>query len=193
MTTIYVSTDSATQVLASGFQGLAALASLFLTDAVEHNVLATHPGYGTVFISSLSALGLLGIVESCLKASLGLEGCHATGFNMDSMHGLFGYAAGESATGGGIVECKAVTTEFLPDAVRVQKKRKFSDTEKTPMMNDGGMRFRRAVNLGNRTRNAILEQSLRFFIAFCVISSGVTAWLLMVIPGPWDWVQCCCQ
>ena len=122
-TTIYVNTDSIAQVLASGSQGLAALASLFLTDAVEHNVLATHLGYGTVVISSLSALGLLGIVESCLKASLGLERCRATGFNTDSMRGLFGYAAGEPATGGEIIEYKAVTTKFLPDAVRVHKKR----------------------------------------------------------------------
>lgn len=131
-TTIYVNTDSIAQVLASGSQGLAALASLFLTDAVEHNVLATHLGYGTILISSLSAFGLLGIVESCLKASLGLEKRRATGFNMDSMRGLFGYAAGESATSGEIVEHKAVTAELLPDAVRVQKKRKFFDTEKTP-------------------------------------------------------------
>jgi hypothetical protein len=71
-----------------------------------------------------------------------------------------------------------VTAESLPDAVRVQKKRKFSDTEKTPMMNvgrdgkDGGMRFRRAVNLGNRTRNANLEQSLRFAITFRPLGLG---------------------
>jgi len=109
---------------------------------------------------------------------------------MDSMRGLFGYAAGESAAGGEIVECGEVTAEFLPDAIRMQKKRKFFDTEKTPMMkvgrdgNDGGMRFRRAANLGNRTRNANPAQSHRI--------SCDLLWCNSVAPDGhsrhWDWV-----
>ena len=84
-TTIYVersNADRIAQLLVSESQDLAALANLFLTDAVEHSVLATHLGYGTVLISALFALGLLGIVESYLKASLGLEICRAADFNI---------------------------------------------------------------------------------------------------------------
>lgn len=74
---------SVAHVLASGSQDLAALAGLFCTDGVERNVLATHMGYGSVAASSLSILGLLGLVKSTVKLALGLEKCK-NGFSSES-------------------------------------------------------------------------------------------------------------
>ena len=64
--------DSIANDLASGSQDLAALIGPFYTDGVERNVLATHFGWGTVAVSALSLLGVLGLIKSLIKLALGL-------------------------------------------------------------------------------------------------------------------------
>src|SRR6266511_4206668 len=91
------------QAIASGTQDLAALARLSCTDSVEKNSQATQNGSISVAMSSLSMLGLLGLVKSTLKITLGLERCRAAGFNLDSIRGLFGYAKDETAVAGNMV------------------------------------------------------------------------------------------
>ena len=59
--------------LASESQDLAALLGLFFTDGVEINALANNFGWGTVVVSSLSLLGVLGLVKSSIKLALGLK------------------------------------------------------------------------------------------------------------------------
>ena len=75
--------------LASGSQDLAALLGLFCTQGVERNALANNFGYGTVIASSLSLLGVLGLVKSSIKLALGLKHCEQAGFNLDSLRGIF--------------------------------------------------------------------------------------------------------
>jgi hypothetical protein len=98
------------------------LAGLFCTDSVERNSLNTQFGFGAVLISPLSIVGLLGLVNGCLKLSLGLTRCRAAGFDLGSLRVLFGYLPGESpAQGGDLVPCDAVTVEFTPKEVIVSK------------------------------------------------------------------------
>lgn len=82
--------DNIGSSIANGTQDLAALLGVFGTDSVERNVLATQQGTISIAISSLSMLGLLGLVKSTLKITLGLDRCRAAGFNLDSIRGLFG-------------------------------------------------------------------------------------------------------
>ena len=94
---------STAQVLASGSQDLAALAGLFATDGVERNALAGHLGYGAVISSGLSVLGILGLVKSSVKLSLGLNRCRKSGFNVDSLRGFLGYERAETPVMGKMV------------------------------------------------------------------------------------------
>jgi len=96
---------SAANDLASGSQDLSALAGLFCTDGVESNALATQTGYGTVVASSLSLLGMLGLVKSTIKIALGLEACSNAGLSLDSLRGVYGYRRGEITSEGKIYEC----------------------------------------------------------------------------------------
>lgn len=98
-------TSSAAKDLASGSQDLSALAGLFCTDGVERNALATQTGYGTVVVSSLSLLGMLGLVKSTFKIALGLEACSKAGFSLDSLRGIYGYRMGERPSEGKLYEC----------------------------------------------------------------------------------------
>lgn len=92
--------ESVGSSIANGTQDLAALVGVFGTDSVDRNALATQQGTISVAISSLSMLGLLGLVKSTLKITLGLDRCRAAGFNLDSIRGLFGYGRGEPASRG---------------------------------------------------------------------------------------------
>jgi len=97
-------TSSAAEDLATGSQDLAALAGLFCTDGVEGNALATQSRYGTVVVSSLSLLGMLGLVKSTIKLALGLEACSNVGFSLDSLRGIYGYRSGEIPSEGKLYE-----------------------------------------------------------------------------------------
>jgi len=105
-------TSSAGNDLASGSQDLAALAGLFCTDGVERNALATQTGYGTVVASSLSLLGMLGLVKSTIKIALGLEACSKAGFSLDSLRGVYGYRKGEITSEGKLYECYDTTFKW---------------------------------------------------------------------------------
>jgi len=98
-------TSSAAKDLASGSQDLSALAGLFCVDGVERNALATQTGYGTVVVSSLSLLSMLGLVKSTIKIALGLEACAKAGFSLDSLRGVYGYQKGEITSEGKLYEC----------------------------------------------------------------------------------------
>ena len=50
----------------------------YYLDSVETNALSMHQGYGTVVVSALSVLGLLGLVKSTIKIGLGLERCRGS-------------------------------------------------------------------------------------------------------------------
>lgn len=94
-----------TSNLASGSQDLAALLGLFCTEGVERNALASQYGWGTVVASSLSLLGVLGLVKSSVKVALGLKYYGSAGFNLDSIRGIFGYLPGETPVSGTLFEC----------------------------------------------------------------------------------------
>ncbi|OBT68200.1 hypothetical protein VE03_02365 [Pseudogymnoascus sp. 23342-1-I1] len=154
------SSDSTAQTIATGTQDLAALAGLFCTDSVESNALSMHQGYGTVVVSALSMLGLLGLVKSTIKISLGLERCRAAGFNLESLRGIFGYSATETPARGEKVDCSSISVQFLKDEVVIMKSTCILDTAKTPMTGIGsdwgGLENRRGlenttvINIGNR-------------------------------------------
>ena len=111
--------------LASGSQDLAALLGLFCTDGVERNALAYNFGWGTVVASSLSLLGVLGLVKSSIKLALGLRYCQQAGFNLDSLRGIFGYLPGESPATGRVVECSVIQVELSPSQMSITKTRRY--------------------------------------------------------------------
>ena len=111
--------------LASGSQDLAALLGLFCTDGVERNALAYNFGWGTVVASSLSLLGVLGLVKSTIKLALGLGYCQQAGFNLDSLRGIFGYLPGESPAKGCLVECSVIQVELSSSQVSINKTRRY--------------------------------------------------------------------
>ena len=91
--------------LASGSQDLAGLLGLFFTDGVGINALVNNFGWGTVVASSLSQLGVLGLVKSSIRLALGLKYCQQAGFNLESIRGIYGYLPGESPATGSLLEC----------------------------------------------------------------------------------------
>lgn len=113
--------------LASGSQDLAALLGLFCTDGVERNALAYNFGWGTVVASSLSLLGVLGLVKSSIKLALGLKYCQQAGFNLDSIRGIYGYLPGESPTTGSLAKCSMVLVKLSASGVIITKSPRFVD------------------------------------------------------------------
>ena len=111
--------------LASGSQDLAALLGLFGTDGVERNALAFNFGWGTVVASSLSLLGVLGLVKSSIKLALGLQYCQQAGFSLGSLRGIFGYLPGESPATGSLVECSVIQVELSPSQMIITKTRRY--------------------------------------------------------------------
>ncbi|KAH0542517.1 hypothetical protein FGG08_003113 [Glutinoglossum americanum] len=192
---------SVAQAIASGTQDIAALAGLFCTSSVECNALATHLGYGNLAVSTLSLLGVLGMVKSALKISLGRERCRATGFSLDSIRGLFGYTALEAAANKKIVDCDIVTVKFGAREILIEKGKQYLSPESTPLVTvgslwgagpggEGGRRLTgfTLMSLGNLESETAWSQNiwLHFFGSVC---AGVTAWLLLVIDAPWNWVR----
>lgn len=111
--------------LASGSQNLAALLGLFCTDGVERNALAYSFGWGTVVVSSLSLLGILGLVKSSIKLALGLKYCQQAGFNLDSLRGIFGYLPGESPATGCLVECGVLQVKMSSSGMSITKTKRY--------------------------------------------------------------------
>ena len=179
--------------IASGTQDLAALAGVFCTDSVEQNVHATQDGYVSVTISSMSMLGILGLVKSALKIAMGLERCRDAGFNLESIRGIFGYAKGEFVTSGDLIDCDIITVIFSADNIAICKSKRLLSNERCPMLTVGSL-FPRIgnptlINLGNVVREAAITQNPLVSLIFALIFSGFTAWTVLIIEAPWSWVR----
>ncbi|KAL8920305.1 MAG: hypothetical protein Q9172_004564 [Xanthocarpia lactea] len=180
--------------LASGSQDLAALLGLFCTDGVERNALACSFGYGTVVASSLSLLGVLGLVKSSIKLALGLKHCEQAGFNLDSLRGIFGYLEGESPSQGTKLESMVVKLSFADDGVRIEKERRWFSGGNRPIVDVGvgpgnlhGNTL--TINLGNLREEKRLRKHPVVVIPALVVCAGLTSWLLEIVQAEWDWVK----
>ncbi|KAK1917575.1 hypothetical protein P3342_000288 [Pyrenophora teres f. teres] len=192
--------DSFAQTIASGTQDLAALVGLFCTDGVERNALFVQSGYFGIAISSLSLLGVLGLVRSAVKVALGLQRCSNAGFNLDSLRGLYGYLPEESEEQKNRIECYFTEVTFGPardaengtiappqfEHVIIRRKKRFFDPQLTPIVNVGSdweenVHFRTVVNLGNLRREKSMSQSPVLIGLLLFLCPGITAWLLLVV------------
>ncbi|KAI0575791.1 hypothetical protein TUN199_04369 [Pyrenophora tritici-repentis] len=176
--------NSFAQTLAGGTQDLAALAGLFCTDGVERNALSVQSGYFGIAASSLSLLGILGLVRSAIKVALGLRRCSNAGFNLDSLRGLYGYLLEESEEQKNRIECDYTEVAFGKtksvkngkvaidthigndkyDHVVIRRKKRFFDPQLTPIVNVGSdwpekLYSKTVVNLGNLQREKSVSQS----------------------------------
>ena len=165
--------------LASGSQDLAALLGLFCTQGVERNALANNFGYGTVIASSLSLLGILGLVKSSIKLALGLKRCEQAGFNLDSLRGIFGYLEGESPSQGTKLDCMVVKVTIGKETVQIHKERRWFSGGNTPMVNVGVgpenlYRHTLKINLGNLIEEKRLRKHTVVIISALVVCAGLT-------------------
>lgn len=160
-----------------------------LPDGVERNALATHRGWGTVIVSSLSLLGVLGSVKSSVKLALGLELTDSAGFNLDSLRSMFGYLPGESSRSRPIAECDSITLEIFPDRVVVRKDKQYYTRSETTIVGVGDHPplYSTLVDLGNLTGEASFWQNPFLVAMVLFLCSGSTAWLLLIITAPWTW------
>lgn len=186
--------DSVGSNIANGTQDLAALAGVFGTESVERNALATQNGTVSIAVSSLSMLGLLGLVKSTLKITLGLDRCRAAGFNLDSIRGFLGYGRGEPASRGSIFECYSIKVTFALDKIIIHRKERRLDDENTPMVAVGsawkdGFKCQTVINLGNHWHEAAILERPWFSLLVALVCSGITSWLLLLIKHPWDWTK----
>ncbi|KAL8894530.1 MAG: hypothetical protein Q9192_004242 [Flavoplaca navasiana] len=180
--------------LASGSQDLAALLGLFCTQGVERNALANNFGYGTVIASSVSLLGILGLVKSSIKLALGLKRCEQAGFNLDSLRGIFGYLEGESPSQGTKLDCMVVQVTIGNDTVRIHKERRWFSGGSTPVVNVGVgpenlHRNTLTINLGNLTEEKRSRKHAVVIISALVVCAGLTSWLLEIVQAEWNWVK----
>ena len=145
-------------------------------------------------ITDTGLLGVLGRLKGCIKLCLGLQRCILGRFSRDSVRGIMGYGEGESPPVGDLQECYFTTVEYLETGVKISRHQLWFDTATSPFLQIGSdssasLRGKTAVNLGYRQHETNLTQSLIFMVTFAGICSGVTAWLLIIIPSPWDWVR----
>ncbi|KAI9671088.1 MAG: hypothetical protein M1831_005174 [Alyxoria varia] len=189
---------STAQVLASGSQDLAALAGLFATEGVERNALVGHLGYGAIISSGISVLGILGLVKSAVKLSLGLNRCRKSGFNVDSLRGFLGYERAETPVMGEMVCSACIDFQFFDDQVLFSKKIQYFDTETRAVFTVGkGMKEslddQTALIAGNWRYEDSWNQSPWVVALAAFFSFGLTSWLLLVVDhGPrWElWLAC---
>jgi hypothetical protein len=186
----FVSADSVGQAIVSGTQDLAALAGLFCTDSVEENFLRMQLGYGAVFVSSLSLLGILGLVRGCLKIFLGLQNCQNAGFSLTTLRGFFGYDPESPSSPS---DCKTLYTIVCRspennDYVYLRRKRINMLLFRNPCLrwasnpcDDNKLWHNTVINLGNRGSNPML------MALFGILCTGAASWLLICIDAPWNW------
>ena len=123
----------------------------------------------------------------------------AAGFNLESLRGIFGYSATETPARGEKVDCSSISVRFLEDEVVIMKATCILDTVKTPMTgigsdwggleNSGGLENTTAINIGNRRVETSISHNPVISVTFAILCSGVTAWLLILVDAPWDWVR----
>ncbi|KAI9671089.1 MAG: hypothetical protein M1831_005175 [Alyxoria varia] len=187
---------STAQILASGSQDLAALAGLFATEGVERNALAGHLGYGAVISAGISILGILGLVKSSVKLSIGLDRCRKSGFTIDSLRGFFGYEPHETPVVGRMVRCDLVEYHFGKDVVTFSKIPRFFDTDTRPIVNVAsqdrvGFEHKTAIIGKNWNHETTFLQN-SWFVAFATfLGTGITAWLLLIVRADSSWELWC--
>ncbi|KAF2837597.1 hypothetical protein M501DRAFT_1017973 [Patellaria atrata CBS 101060] len=189
--------DSTAQVLARGSQVFAALAGLFCTDGVERNLSAAQFGYATVAASSLSILGLLGLVKNIVKTALGLQRCITAGSSLVSMRGHFGPLVIREPPNGSC-QCDIVDVyqyrNRYQDSIYLRKRKRYLEKERTPLVDvgsdwSGGLNGVTVVNLGNAQHEASFYQSHILIGLTAFLCSGATSWLLLIIETSWSWLS----
>ncbi|KAF2494407.1 hypothetical protein BU16DRAFT_562066 [Lophium mytilinum] len=183
---------STAQSIATGSQDFAALAGLFCTDGVERNLLAAQYGYASVAASSLSILGLLGLVKSTVKVAMGLEKCVTAGFTVDSLRGRFGFLLDETAPID-LVECDVVEVSLWDKFYHIKKSKQYLQKERNPIVAvgsdwPGGLHGITAVNLGNARRERAFIRHPLVIATLALFCSGATAWLLLIVSTERTWV-----
>lgn len=124
----------------------------------------------------------------------------AAGFNLESLRGIFGYSSTEKAAGGDKVDCSAISVYFLKDEIVIKKSPRIFDTVRTPMTGigadwgglentTGGLEYLTCVNIGNRRVETSLYHHPVIPFALALLCSGVTAWLIIIVDAPWNWVR----
>lgn len=190
-----VKDESFGQSIANGTQDLSALAGLFCTDAVERNLLAIQYGYFAVAASSMSILGILGVVKSFLKICIGLDRARNAGFNLDTVRPILGYGEGESSLAGELIDCNSITVDFSnPEEVSITATKQRYDSMTTPLLKVGSswgsLGDVIAVNLGDAVFESNLRQRPWFIALVCIISPGLNAWLLLCVRSVgWSWIR----
>ncbi|KAJ9667282.1 hypothetical protein H2201_002483 [Coniosporium apollinis] len=149
-------------------------------------------GYGSVAASSLSILGLLGLVKSTVKLALGLEKCSTAGFNVDSLRGRYGYLPDESINTD-LFDCDAVDVVTTKEDLYISKQKQFLQRERTPIVSvgkdwPGGLAGVTAVNLGNTKHEKSFAQSPFVVALVALLCSGATSWLLLCVTTEWNWL-----
>lgn len=192
-TTLLDMSDSTATILASGSQDLAALIGLFATEGVERNALAFHLGWGSVVASSLSLLGVLGLIKSSIKLALGLEHCAVAGFNLDSIRGIFGYLPEESPALGKSIPCDYVTVQLSYQELKITKSTRWFSAATTPIVTLG-MRssanfHTTTIGLDNLKAENAFTQSRLLIALNLTLCSGLTTWLLEIVQAEWSWVK----
>ena len=184
--------SSTAAILASGSQDLAALAGLFATEGVERNALAGHLGYGAVVSAGVSLLGILGLVKSSVKLSLGLERCRKSGFSIDSLRGFFGYEARETPVIGSMVRCDLIQFRVEEESVVFSKVPRYFDTETRPIVNIGckspeWFGGNTVIIHGDWRHETTGLQSSWFVALVAFLGTGVTSWLLLIVRADMSW------
>jgi len=187
--------DTLATTIATGTQDLSALAGLFCTDSVERSLLAIQYGYCAVAASSLSILGILGVVKSFLKLVIGLDRARNAGFSLDTIRPLLGYGPGESPAAGDLIDCNSVSVDFRnPAEVRIKVSKHRYDSITTPALRVGStwgstLTDLTVVNLGDPDFDRDIRQQPRVIALICLVSPGINAWLLLLVPYKWTWLK----
>ena len=163
-------------------------------------MLATEYGYTTVISSGLSILGVLGLVKSSIKLALGLRQCISSGWNPDSLRGIFGYDFDESERSRGKTrDCLRVSVFQEKDQLVIDKERQRFDDDKVPIL-AGGIReitenaempAHTIINIGNMIRESEFTQSPWIIGLLLFLCSALTSWVLLIASfsqdSHWHW------
>ena len=186
------SEDTLATTIATGTQDLAALAGLFCTDAVERNLLAIQYGYCAVAASSLSILGILGVVKSFIKLVIGPDRARNAGFNLDTIRPLLGYGPDEPSAAGDLIDCNSVSVEFRNSDVHIKVSKYRYDSSTTPALRVGStsaLMDLTVVNLGDPDFDRDIRQHPIVIGLICLASPGINVWLLLFVPYSWSWLK----
>lgn len=132
------------------------------------------------------------MVKSSVKVALGLRYCWSAGFNLDSLHGIFGFLPGESPTLGNLLDFDVMMIQFSTQGLRISISKRYFRGDYTPTVKVASAQgWARGINdnLGNLGGEKAFDRSpilIDFALFFC---SGLTTWLLEVVQAEWIWVK----